>query len=93
MLPRKSVSLLIAATLLTLSAFPACAQVEARSVALANNCKPTKIDVTGQTNGRSGQIFYLVTCENKTPAPQNSSATAANTMRITCSGKLCVARN
>lgn len=79
--------------LLTLP-LPALAQVEARAVALANNCKPTKIEVVSQTSGPQGQTIYLASCENKAPASQGStSAATASTLRISCRDKLCVTLN
>jgi hypothetical protein len=73
---------------------PALAQVEARAVALANNCKPTKIEVVSQTTGPQGQTIYLASCENKAPAAQGgAAATTASTLRISCRDKLCVTLN
>ncbi len=73
---------------------PALAQVEARAVALANNCKPTKLEVVNQTSGPQGQTIYLASCENKAPASQGSDAAATTrTLRISCRDKLCVTLN
>ena len=88
----KKYRLLLLLALLTLP-LPALAQVEARAVALANNCKPTKIEIVSQTNGPQGQTIYLASCENKAPTPQGSAAATASTLRISCRDKLCVTLN
>lgn len=84
---------LLALSALLILPLPALAQVEARAVALANNCKPTKIEVVSQTSGPQGQTIYLASCENKTPASQGSTAATASTLRISCRDKLCVTLN
>lgn len=93
--------LILVLAVILLAPFPAFAQqVEARAVAIANNCKPTKIEVSRQTSGPMGEVVFLVTCENKTPAPAPSAtgattgaaASPPTTLHITCQQKLCVAR-
>lgn len=84
---------LLALSALLILPLPALAQVEARAVALANNCKPTKIEVVSQTSGPQGQTIYLASCENKASASQGSTAATASTLRISCRDKLCVTLN
>ena len=69
--------------LLILFAVPASAQVEARSVALLNSCKPTKIEVLSQIPGPFGATNYSVTCEKK------GNASEAPSLRITCRNRQC----
>lgn len=73
------------------AALPAGAgQTEARAVALASGCKPTKIEVLRQTFGTTAATTYKVTCENKAPAASGSTPTPPE-LRVRCQGKLCTA--
>lgn len=44
-------------------ALPAAAQqAEAKQAALSGNCKPTKLEVLKQVNGRLAETMYKITC-------------------------------
>jgi len=64
-------------------------QNEARAVALASGCKPTKIDIVRQTFGTSAAVTYKIACENKVPPAAGSAAAQAPTVTVRCQGKLC----
>ena len=78
--------------MLVLFATPAFAEAkaEARALALANSCKPKKLELLRQTFGRTPESLYEVTCDYKPAAGTNAAEKAAEpTIRISCRGKLC----
>lgn len=76
--------------LLALIALPAQAQVEARSVALQNGCRPTKIEPVQQVIGSVAEATYAITCENKTPS---AGSAEPRILKVRCRNKQCFVLN